>query len=69
MKEKGFESRPLRQKLSKNIIYSGELGSPVYSRENVVVLDADGTTIDAFKAIGRTFACHDMDIGDLERFR
>ncbi len=35
----------------------------------LVILDADGTTIDAFSAIERTFAHHGMDIGDLERFQ
>ena len=41
----------------------------MYSKDHLVILDADGTTIDAFSAIERTFACHNMDIGDLERFR
>ncbi len=39
------------------------------SAERLVILDADGTTIDAFSAIERTFAHHGMDIGDLERFQ
>lgn len=39
------------------------------SRDRLVVLDADGTTIDAFQAIETTFQRHGMDIGDLERFR
>lgn len=39
------------------------------STERLVILDADGTTIDAFSAIERTFAHHGMDIGDLERFQ
>lgn len=39
------------------------------SRDRLVVFDADGTTIDAFQAIKTTFLRHDMDIGDLERFR
>ena len=41
----------------------------MYSKDHLVILDADGTTIDAFSAIERTFACHYMDIGDLERFQ
>ena len=41
----------------------------MYSKDNLVILDADGTTIDAFSAIERTFAFHNMNIGDLERFQ
>ena len=41
----------------------------MYSNDHLVILDADGTTIDAFSAIERTFACHNMNIGDLERFQ
>ncbi|MGD8236100.1 MAG: HAD hydrolase-like protein [Chromatiales bacterium] len=41
----------------------------MYSKDQLVILDADGTTIDAFSAIERTFACHNMNIGDLERFQ
>lgn len=41
----------------------------MYSREQLIILDADGTTIDAFNAIGKTFAHHGMDIGDLTRFQ
>ena len=41
----------------------------MYSKDHLVILDADGTTVDAFSAIERTFACHNMDIGDLERFQ
>jgi phosphoglycolate phosphatase len=40
-----------------------------YSRQKLVILDADGTTIDAFTAIEQTFARHSMDIGDLVRFQ
>lgn len=40
-----------------------------YKNERLVVLDADGTTIDAFDAIGKTFAHHRMDLGDLARFQ
>lgn len=39
------------------------------SSERLVILDADGTTVDAFGAIERTFAHHGMDIGDLVRFQ
>ncbi len=39
------------------------------SADRLVILDADGTTIDAFSAIERTFARHGMDIGDLKRFQ
>jgi len=39
------------------------------NRERLVVLDADGTTIDAFHAIEQTFLRHDMAIGDLARFQ
>ncbi|MGB5252901.1 MAG: HAD family hydrolase [Sedimenticolaceae bacterium] len=41
----------------------------MYRRDRLLILDADGTTIDAFAAIEKTFAVHDMDIGDLERFQ
>lgn len=41
----------------------------MYSRDKLIILDADGTTVDAFRAIEQTFAHHDMDIGDLERFQ
>ena len=39
------------------------------SREKLVILDADGTLIDAFSAISQAFARHGMDIGDLRRFQ
>jgi phosphoglycolate phosphatase len=41
----------------------------MYNPERLVVLDADGTTINAFDAIARTFEACNMDIGDLERFQ
>lgn len=41
----------------------------MYSKDRLIILDADGTTIDAFGAIERTFALHQMDIGDLARFQ
>lgn len=40
-----------------------------YGNQYLVVLDADGTTVNAFDAIGRTFAHHNMDLGDLVRFQ
>lgn len=40
-----------------------------YKAERLVILDADGTTIDAFDAIGKTFDRHGMNIGDLHRFQ
>ena len=39
------------------------------SRDRLIIIDADGTVIDAFAAIGTAFARHGMDIGDLERFQ
>ncbi len=41
----------------------------MFSRDRLIVLDADGTTIDAFSAIEKTFTVHGMDIGNLERFQ
>jgi phosphoglycolate phosphatase len=41
----------------------------MYNREQLIILDADGTTIDAFSAIEKTFTHHGMDIGDLARFQ
>lgn len=41
----------------------------MYSHDRLVILDADGTTIDAFRAIEKTFAHHGMDIGPLARFQ
>lgn len=41
----------------------------MYSHHQLIIFDADGTTIDAFSALDRTFAAHGMDIGDLERFQ
>jgi phosphoglycolate phosphatase len=40
-----------------------------YRNERLVVLDADGTTINAFHAIDKTFAHHGMGLGDLVRFQ
>ncbi|MBC3806152.1 HAD family hydrolase [Undibacterium seohonense] len=39
------------------------------NRQKMIIFDADGTIIDAFSAIERTFARHDMAIGDLESFQ
>jgi phosphoglycolate phosphatase len=39
------------------------------SRDRMIIFDADGTTIDAFRAIDLTFARHGMEIGDLESFQ
>lgn len=39
------------------------------NREQLVIFDADGTTVDAFHAIEETFLRHGMDIGDLDRFQ
>jgi phosphoglycolate phosphatase len=41
----------------------------MFSPYRLLILDADGTTIDAFTAIERAFAHHGMDIGDLSRFQ
>jgi phosphoglycolate phosphatase len=41
----------------------------MYSDNRLIVFDADGTTVDAFSAINLTFATHNMDIGDIERFQ
>lgn len=39
------------------------------SKDRLIIIDADGTLIDAFAAIGQAFAEHGMDLGDLERFQ
>lgn len=39
------------------------------NREQLVIFDADGTTIDAFHAIELAFLQHGMDIGDIDRFQ
>jgi phosphoglycolate phosphatase len=39
------------------------------SKDRLIVIDADGTVIDAFSAIEKAFAHHGMAIGDLERFQ
>ncbi|MCG7979747.1 MAG: HAD hydrolase-like protein [Candidatus Thiodiazotropha endolucinida] len=35
----------------------------------LIILDADGTTVDAFKAINMAFKAHNMNIGDIQRFQ
>lgn len=47
----------------------GHQTAPMFSRERLIILDADGTTIDAFGAMTKAFAHHGMDIGDLTRFQ
>jgi phosphoglycolate phosphatase len=37
--------------------------------ERLVIFDADGTAIDAFRAIELAFLQHGMDIGDIDRFQ
>jgi phosphoglycolate phosphatase len=39
------------------------------NNERLILFDADGTIIDAFSAIDRTFETHGMSLGDLERFQ
>jgi phosphoglycolate phosphatase len=39
------------------------------SRDRLIIIDADGTVINAFAAIGTAFARHGMDLGDLDRFQ
>ena len=39
------------------------------SRDKLIILDADGTIIDAFSAIEAAFTQHGMAIGDLDRFQ
>jgi phosphoglycolate phosphatase len=41
----------------------------MFTDQRLVILDADGTTIDAFRAIEKTFAHLGMDIGPLARFQ
>lgn len=41
----------------------------MFSEDRLVILDADGTTIDAFRAIATTFQRHELNLGDLERFQ
>ncbi|HHD63188.1 MAG TPA: HAD family hydrolase [Desulfobulbaceae bacterium] len=41
----------------------------MFAPERLVILDADGTTINAFTAIETAFTVNGMDIGNLERFQ
>ncbi|MES2536450.1 MAG: HAD hydrolase-like protein [Pseudomonadota bacterium] len=41
----------------------------MYKRKRLVILDADGTMIDAYSAIEATFARHNMTLGDEQEFR
>lgn len=40
-----------------------------YSNERLVVLDADGTTVNAFEAIDKAFSYHNMRLGDIVNFQ
>lgn len=42
---------------------------PYPTRDSLVILDADGTLIDAFGAMDIAFAAHGMKLGDLARFQ
>jgi phosphoglycolate phosphatase len=39
------------------------------SNKRLIILDADGTTVDAFAAIEKTFSRHKMNLGDEESFQ
>jgi len=39
------------------------------NNKKLIILDADGTTIDAYTAIEKTFVQHGMDLGDEESFQ
>lgn len=39
------------------------------NHKNLIILDADGTTIDAYSAIEKTFSQHGMNLGDEESFQ
>ncbi|RYY73236.1 MAG: HAD family hydrolase [Gammaproteobacteria bacterium] len=39
------------------------------NNKNLIILDADGTTIDAYSAIEKTFSHHGMNLGDEESFQ
>jgi phosphoglycolate phosphatase len=41
----------------------------MYKRKRLIILDADGTTVDAYSAIEATFARHEMTLGDEQRFQ
>jgi phosphoglycolate phosphatase len=40
-----------------------------YKNKRLIILDADGTTIDAYSAIEKTFAQHGMNLGDEDSFQ
>ncbi|WP_342450199.1 HAD family hydrolase [Thiorhodococcus minor] len=40
-----------------------------FSLDRLVILDADGTTVDAFAAIADTFSHHGMQLGELAKFQ
>lgn len=56
-------------------IYTSDLGQQVgrlmmfTQNKRLIILDADGTTIDAYSAIEKTFAQHGMNLGDEESFQ
>jgi phosphoglycolate phosphatase len=41
----------------------------LFCDDRLIILDADGTTVDAFSAINRAFVLNEMDLGDIERFQ
>lgn len=41
----------------------------MYKPEKLLILDADGTTIDAFSAMEKAFRANKLDLGDLGRFQ
>src|SRR5690606_41486917 len=43
--------------------------APYPNRDQLVIFDADGTTVDAFHAIEQSFLRHGMAIGDHARFQ
>jgi phosphoglycolate phosphatase len=51
------------------VVRSGDLPRPFGNADKLVILDVDGTLVDAFHAVETAFAQHEMDIGDLERFQ
>lgn len=46
-----------------------EMGNSMYKNKRLVILDADGTTIDAYPAIEAAFAQHGMTLGAEESFQ
>src|ERR1017187_8704571 len=39
------------------------------NNKRLIILDADGTTVDAYHAIDKAFSLHGMSLGDQERFQ